>query len=186
MKKRILRKHFDKEGPVLLKRMKRILSVLLLVCLIVSAVPLKAYAMLGALTDPIVWPKNPSSINEAIYNKYHAYWIENDYIRFYLLKGTDAAKDTNTYLVTVPTLTAASAKEAYDMVFTKGVYQRPYFQANTKEISPDSWTVKTSNDNTWIEISYTFKPYTQIKKLSQQYTYSVTVSYTHLTLPTKA
>ena len=161
----------------MLKKIKRIVSMLLAVCMIASFVPLNAHAMVGALTEGFVWPTNPSAIQEAIYQKYQVYWIESEYIRMYLLIGTDSAKDKNTYLVTVPNLTKASAKEAYDMVFTKGVYQRPYFTANSQEITYDSWSIKTANDNTWIEISYTFKPHTQIKKLSQKYTYTVTTKY---------
>ncbi|MEI3219047.1 MAG: hypothetical protein V8S08_04700 [Lachnoclostridium sp.] len=109
----------------MLKKIKRIVSMLLAVCMIASFVPLNAHAMVGALTEDFVWPTNPSAIQEAIYQKYQVYWIESEYIRMYLLIGTDSAKDKHTYLVTVPNLTKASAKEAYDMVFTKGVYERP-------------------------------------------------------------
>ena len=159
------------------KKMKRIIGILLAVCMIASFVPIETYAMVGALTEESAWPSNPSGIHEGIYFKYHVYWIESEYIRMYLLMGTDAVKDKNTYLVTVPNRTRASAKEAYDMVFTKGVYQRPYFLANSKEITYDSYSIRTANDNTWIEISYVFKPYTQIKKLSQKYTYTVKTKY---------
>ena len=131
--------------------------------MIASFGPIETYAMVGALTEVPAWPKNPSGIHEGIYNKYQVHWMENQYIRMYWLTGTDEVKDKNIYLVTVPARTEASAKEAYDMVFTKGVYQRPYFMANTKEITYDSWSIQTANDNTWIEISYVFKPYTQIK-----------------------
>ena len=145
--------------------------------MIASFGPIETYAMVGALTEVPAWPKNPSGIHEGIYNKYQVHWMENQYIRMYWLTGTDEVKDKNIYLVTVPARTEASAKEAYDMVFTKGVYQRPYFMANSKEITYDSWSIQTANDNTWIEISYVFKPYTQIKKLSRKNTYTVKTKY---------
>ena len=159
------------------KKLKRIISILLAVCMIASFGPIETYAMVGALTEVPAWPKNPSGIHEGIYNKYQVHWMENQYIRMYWLTGTDEVKDKNIYLVTVPARTNASAKEAYDMVFTKGVYQRPYFMANSKEITYDSWSIQTANDNTWIEISYVFKPYTQIKKLSRKNTYTVKTKY---------
>ena len=156
------------------KIMKRIISILLALCLIMGVAPMKTYAMVGALTEQIVDTK-PTDMPTGIYKNYQVDWIENDYIRMYWMTGKD--KDKNIYLVTVPTQkgTQASAREAYEMVFDKGVYQRPYFSANSKEIIYDSWSIKHSRNS--IEVSYVFKPYTQLKKLSQKHSYTVKTKY---------
>ena len=156
------------------KTMKRIVSILLALCLILGVAPMETHAMVGALTEQQVYTK-PSDMPSGIYKDYQVDWLENDYIRMYWMTGK--SKDTNTYLVTVPAKpgTEASAKEAYEMVFEKGVYQRPYFLANSKEITCDSWSLRHSKN--YIEVTYGFKPYTQIKKLSQKYSYTVKNKY---------
>ncbi|MCI5503262.1 MAG: InlB B-repeat-containing protein [Eubacterium sp.] len=158
------------------KIMKRIISTLLALCLIMGVVPMNTYAMVGALTNPDIY--TPSwEIATDVYKGYQTNWIENQYIRMYWLTETSGKNDENIYLVTVPVKsgTKPSAREAYEMVFDKGVYQRPYFSANSKEITYDSWSIR--QNATSLEVTFGFKPYTQIKKLSQKYSYTVKTTY---------
>ena len=69
------------------KIMKRIISTLLALCLIMGVVPMKTYAMVGALTNPDIY--TPSwEIATDVYKGYQTNWIENQYIRMYWLTET--------------------------------------------------------------------------------------------------
>lgn len=77
-------------------------------------------------------------------NGYKVYWMNNKYIRFYVLYS-DSGSNKNTYLVTTPARSGGSGGEAYDMVFNKGIYQRVYFTKGGREISYDSREIFTES-----------------------------------------
>lgn len=140
--------------------MKRFFSILLAVCLLATCVPMDTYAMVGALnttTEAVSADSNGASVGT-----YKVRWIQNDHIRLYVVTNR---VDKETYLVTVPARTKASAKEACDMVTQKKIYQKPYFTAGSKRIRYSTRDVSVSNDA--ITVKYVLKPYEQISGLEK-------------------
>lgn len=149
--------------------MKRFFSILLAVCLLATCVPMDTYAMVGALnttTEAVSADSNGASVGT-----YKVRWIQNDHIRLYVVTNR---VDKETYLVTVPARTKASAKEACDMVRQKGIYQKPYFTAGSKSVRYSTRDVSVSNDA--ITVKYVLKPYEQISGLEKN-SYVVTTTY---------
>ena len=146
---------------------KRILCILLILFMLVSLVPQTAYAMVGAVRNE----NTATSSGQENYNGWAVRWIQNDYLRLYVLRRASAAGgNANTYLATVPARTTASAKEAYDMVFTKGIYQRPYFTLDSEEISWDTRNVNFGDNGSSIIVKYALGNF----KYSVTTTYSIT------------
>ena len=149
--------------------MKRFFSILLAVCLLATCVPMDTYAMVGALnttTEAVSADSNGASVGT-----YKVRWIQNDHIRLYVVTNR---VDKETYLVTVPARTKASAKEACDMVTQKKIYQKPYFTAGSKSVRYSTRDVSVSNDA--ITVKYVLKPYEQISGLEKN-SYVVTTTY---------
>ena len=148
---------------------KKFLSILLAVCMLACFVPMDAYAIVGSVRSETEEVTN----NKETYRNYDVTWIENDHIRLYFVQSSKINYGGG-YLVTVPARTKASAKEAYDMVFNKRIYQHPYFVANSQQISVSSRSV-TADKNS-ITVKYEFKPYKQVTSRYQR-TYEVTTTY---------
>lgn len=148
---------------------KKFLSILLAVCMLACFVPMDAYAIVGSVRSETEEVTN----NKGTYRNYNVTWIENDHIRLYFVQSSKINFGGG-YLVTVPARTKASAKEAYDMVFNKKIYQYPYFVANSEKISVSSRSV-TADKNS-ITVKYEFKPYKQVTSRYQR-TYEVTTTY---------
>ena len=148
---------------------KKFLSILLAVCMLACFVPMDAYAIVGSVRSETEEVTN----NKETYRNYDVTWIENDHIRLYFVQSSKINYGGG-YLVTVPARTKASAKEAYDMVFNKRIYQYPYFVANSQQISVSSRSV-TADKNS-ITVKYEFKPYKQVTSRYQR-TYEVTTTY---------
>lgn len=110
---------------------KRLVSLFLVLCMMTGFAP-QAFALVGSLRDR---EKSGARFDE--YSGYEVKWLENadKTIRLYVVTRPYGS-DKNTYFVTVPARTTASAQEAYDMIFNKKIYQRAYF---TREGSNLDW-----------------------------------------------
>ena len=110
---------------------KRLVSLFLVLCMMTGFAP-QAFALVGSLRDR---EKSGARVDE--YSGYEVRWMENadKTIRLYVVTRPYGS-DKNTYFVTVPARTTASAQEAYDMIFNKKIYQRAYF---TREGSNLDW-----------------------------------------------
>ncbi|MCI6537321.1 MAG: hypothetical protein MR443_06715 [Lachnospiraceae bacterium] len=147
---------------------KKFLSLLLAVCMLVCFAPVDAYAIVGAVNSGS--GEVTGTAQRKKYADYRVSWIENEHIRLYFVEQVVGRKN---YMVTVPARTKASAKEAVQMV-RKGIYQSAYFTANEKEILYDTRNVSVADDA--LTVRYEFKPCT---KVSSRYNrvYEVTTTY---------
>lgn len=148
--------------------MKKFLSILLAVCMLVCVAPVDAYAIVGAVHSES--GEVTGTTQRQDYAEYKVSWIENEYIRLYFVEH--AVNKTN-YLVTVPARTKASVKQAIQMV-RKGSYQRAYFTANGKEIAYN--TRKVSVADNALTVKYEFQPYSKVSSRYKR-TYEVTTTY---------
>lgn len=133
---------------------KRLLSILLTLCMIVCILPTEVFAVGGAAYNPEEVTTGSDTYKNYSGYEYKVTWIENDYIRVYCVEPKFSS--STCYMVTVPARTKASAKEAYDMVINKKTFQMISFSKkqrkidwNSKKISleryptdKDPWTIK--------------------------------------------
>ena len=85
-------------------------------------VPMDAYAIVGSVRSETEEVTN----NKGTYRNYNVTWIENDHIRLYFVQSSKI-KFWRWLSGNCAARTKASAKEAYDMVFNKKIYQVSIF-----------------------------------------------------------
>lgn len=120
---------------------KRLLSVLVALCMLLCMLPANVSAFVGASQKA-----DGTSRGYFEHNGYKIWALSNKFIRLYVLDGSGKG-DKNVYLATVSAKTEASGAAAYDTVFNKKVYQRPYFVINSNEVKYDEFTVERGEYN---------------------------------------